>query len=117
MKPSIIQERNAKQDIKINAILDNRTMLANPNFSLPCLVEEKPKKHYYRGKVEPLYRITFMKEHSRNLEKGERLINICCTANCSEPTHFYSIKDGELYGMIQETGLNDLDNFFENYQF
>jgi len=117
MKPSIIQERNAKQDIKIQAILDARKPLANPNFFLPCLVEEEPKKHYYRGKVEPLYRIAFMIAADRTLEKGEKLYKNCCTNNCSEPTHFYSVKDGELYGIIQETSINDLDSFFEDYQF
>lgn len=125
MKPSIIEKRNAKQDIKINAILDNRKPLANPNFFLPCLVEEKPKKHYYKGKVEPLYRIAFMKEHSRNLEKGERLINICCTANCSEPSHYITNKTLKSFfkdiliieGEEDEEGIQSLNGFFRDYQF
>jgi len=117
MKPYIIQERNEKQDIRISEILQARKTFANPNFFLPCLVEEEPKKHYYRGKVEPLYRIAYTIAADRKLEKGEKLYKKCCTENCSEPTHFYSVKDGELYGIIQETSLNDLDSFFEDYQF
>lgn len=112
MKPSIIQERNAKQDIRINAILDNRKPLANPNFFLPCLVEEKPKKHYYRGKVEPLYRIAFMIDAERTLEKGEKLYKKCCTENCTEPTHFYST-----FAKESEEVIQSLDSFFDDYQF
>ena len=112
MKPSIIQERNAKQDIRINAILDNRKPLANPNFFLPCLVEEKPKKHYYRGKVEPLYRIAFMIDAERTLEKGEKLYKKCCTENCTEPTHFYST-----FAKESEEAMQSIDSFFEDYQF
>lgn len=116
MKPSIVQERNAKQDAKIQDILANRKPLANPNFLFPCLVEEKPKKHYYRGKVEPLYRITFMMDAGRKLEKGEKLYKKCCTANCSEPTHFYSVF-GRKSEEEEETRINDLDRFFKDSQF
>lgn len=123
MKPSIVQERNAKQDIRINAILDNRKPLANPNFFLPCLVEEKPKKHYYRGKVEPLYRIAYSKKYNRQLEKGEMLTKVCCTANCSEPSHritnntLLSFSEDILIAEYKEEAIQSIDSFFENYQF
>ena len=110
MKPSIVQERNAKQDAKIQAILAARKTFANPNFLFPCLVEEKPKKHYYRGKVEPLYRIAFMIDAGRTLEKGEKLHKICCTENCSEPTHLYNT-----FAKESEEAIQSLDEFFEDY--
>lgn len=110
MKPSIIQERNAKQDIKINTILEKRITIKNYAFFFPCLVEEKPKKHYYREKVEPLYRIAFMIDAGRKLEKGEKLHKKCLTANCSEPTHFYST-----FAKESEEAIQSLDEFFEDY--
>ncbi len=75
--------------------------------------------------MEPLYRITFMKEHSRNLEKGERLINICCTTNCSEPSHYITNKTLKSFFndiLITEREENeeviqDLESFFEDSQF
>ena len=112
MKPSIVQERNAKQDAKIQTILDARKPLVNPNFFSPCLVEEKPKKYYYRGKVEPLYRIAFAIDAGRKLEKGEKLHKKCFTANCSEPTHFYST-----FAKESEEVIQSLESFFEDYQF
>ena len=112
MKQSIIQERNIKQDAKIQAILDARKTITNPNFFFPCLVEEEPKKHYYRGKVEPLYRIAFMIDAGRKLEKGEKLHNKCCTENCSEPTHFYST-----FAKESQEAMQDVESFFKNYQF
>ena len=123
MKPSIVQERNAKQDIKIQAILDARKPVDNPEFFLPCLVEEKPKKHYYRGKVEPLYRIAYSKEYNRQLEKGEKLTKVCCTTNCSEPSHYItnntllSFSEDILIAEFKEEAIQSIDEFFEDYQF
>lgn len=112
MKPSIIQERNAKQDAKINAILQARRTITNQTHFLPCLVEEEPKKHYYRGKVEPLYRIAYTIDAGRKLEKGEKLYKKCCTENCTEPTHFYST-----FAKESEEAIQSIEEFFEDYQF
>lgn len=123
MKPYIVQERNARQDIKIQTILDARKPLANLDFLLPCLVEEEPKKHYYRGKVEPLYRIAYSKKYNRQLEKGEVLTKVCCTANCSEPSHritnntLLSFSEDILIAEYKEEAIQSIDSSFEDYQF
>jgi hypothetical protein len=89
MKPSIIQERNAKQDLKIQAALFDRFSLFNPDFQEPCKIEKKQKKHYYRGKVEPLHRIVYMIATGRELEKNKRVIRKCGNNQCSEVSHLY----------------------------
>lgn len=90
MKQSIIQERNAKQDLRIQAAINDRFSLFNPDFQEPCKIEKKQKKHYYRGKVEPLHRIVYMISAMRELEKGERIIRECGNSKCSEISHLVS---------------------------
>lgn len=115
MKLSIIQERNAKQDLKIQEALNDRFSLFNPDFQEPCKIEKKQKKYYYRGKVEPLHRIVYMISAMRELEKGEFILRKCGNSQCSESSHLYSIKDiEEIESQLKLPAEieNDLFNFF-----